>query len=237
MVFKVSEAKEGVNYPVMHPRCRCTTTMNMDYTSRRARNPLTGRNYKVDGDMTYNEWVKSLTPEQKQALETTRLKESRKVQDKEQYLRYKKVLGRKNVPKTFDLFQQTKYNEDKTEYDVLKHLYGEVDWQKKAQENHSKGSVHTVPFVSKPNSVFDNYGRDGTILQRRYYGRTGKPRLDIDLTDHGNPQIHTIVPHYHDWTPVDKTNDRWKRYEFHDKPPEKWHLIANKDIIKGDDNS
>ena len=137
MVFKVSEAKEGVNYPVMHPRCRCTTTMNMDYTSRRARNPLTGRNYKVDGDMTYNEWIKSLTPEQKHALETTRLKESRKVQDKEQYLRYKKVLGRENVPKTFDLFQQTKYNEDKTEYDALKLSYADKRLQKRIQSSYN----------------------------------------------------------------------------------------------------
>ncbi|MBQ2669359.1 MAG: hypothetical protein IJG06_01115, partial [Clostridia bacterium] len=126
MVFKVSEAKEGVNYPVMHPRCRCTTTMNMDYSSRRARNPLTGRNYKVDGDMTYDEWIKSLTPEQKHALETTRLKESRKVQDKEQWLRYKKTLGTKVIPKSFDKFQDLKYN-DKEEWTDIKKAYRYVN--------------------------------------------------------------------------------------------------------------
>ena len=134
MVFKVSEAKEGVNYPVMHPRCRCTTTMNMDYTSRRARNPLTGRNYKVDGDMTYNEWVKSLTPEQKHALETTRLKESRKVQDKEQWLRYKKTIGTKVIPKSFDKFQDLKYN-DKEEWTDIKKAYRYVNANPGANKN------------------------------------------------------------------------------------------------------
>jgi SPP1 gp7 family putative phage head morphogenesis protein len=28
--FKVSEAVEGVNYPVMHPNCRCTTIPVVD---------------------------------------------------------------------------------------------------------------------------------------------------------------------------------------------------------------
>ena len=82
MVFKLSEAREGVNYPVMHPRCRCTTTINTDYVNRRARNPLTGKSELVRGDINYSEWIASLTPEQRSALELSRKKDSRKTSDK-----------------------------------------------------------------------------------------------------------------------------------------------------------
>lgn len=69
-VFSVAEAMEGDNYPPMHANCRCTTIMaDADLSSRIARDPLTGENYKVDGDMTFGEWKDSLTPEQRAAME------------------------------------------------------------------------------------------------------------------------------------------------------------------------
>ena len=40
----------------------------MNLTSRIARDPLTGENYKVDGNMTFDEWKNSLSDEQKNAL-------------------------------------------------------------------------------------------------------------------------------------------------------------------------
>ena len=122
MVFKLSEAREGVNYPVMHPRCRCTTTINTDYVNRRARNPLTGKSELVRGDMNYREWIESLTPEQRSALELSRKKDSRKTSDKLQYEQYKKVLGRENMPKSFDKWQELKYN-DSEKYADLKSAY------------------------------------------------------------------------------------------------------------------
>ncbi|MGM9935766.1 MAG: minor capsid protein [Candidatus Ornithomonoglobus sp.] len=71
-IFKVSERQEGVNFPVMHPRCRCTTTIAMRFGSgRRARNPLTGRNKVID-DMSYDEWRQSMTEEEKQAFDEAR---------------------------------------------------------------------------------------------------------------------------------------------------------------------
>ena len=44
--------------------------MLLDYplNTQIARDPETGKNYKADGSVTYNEWVRSLTPEQKQAM-------------------------------------------------------------------------------------------------------------------------------------------------------------------------
>ena len=68
-VFDVNAAVEGENYPPIHPRCRCVTIMaDVNLSTRIARDPLTGENYKVDGGMTFNEWKNSLSDEQKNAL-------------------------------------------------------------------------------------------------------------------------------------------------------------------------
>lgn len=65
----MSEAAEGENYPPIHPNCRCTTIMaDPNLSSRNARDPETGKNYKVDGDMTFAEWKNSLTDEQNAAM-------------------------------------------------------------------------------------------------------------------------------------------------------------------------
>lgn len=86
-----------------------------------------------------------------------------------------------------------------------------------------------MPFTSAPNSVIDNY-LNNKLVQRRYYGRTGKPRLDIDLTDHGNPNEHNVVPHYHEWNEF--VGGKLKRDTEHNRELEMWHKIANTDIIK-----
>ena len=68
-VFDTDKAVEDENFPPIHPRCRCVTIMaDVNLTSRIARDPLTGENYKVDGNMTFDEWKNSLSDEQKNAL-------------------------------------------------------------------------------------------------------------------------------------------------------------------------
>ena len=68
-VFDTDKAVEGENFPPIHPRCRCVTIMaDVNLTSRIARDPLTGENYKVDGGMMFDEWKNSLSDEQKNAL-------------------------------------------------------------------------------------------------------------------------------------------------------------------------
>ena len=105
-----NKEKEGENCPVMHPRCRCTTTLNIDYHSRRVKDPVTGKYSLVDGNTTYSKWVEGLNGEQKAALDLARKKYSRKTSDKLQHEQYKKLLGTKIVPKSFDKFQELKYN-------------------------------------------------------------------------------------------------------------------------------
>ena len=91
--------------------------------------------------------------------------------------------------------------------------------------------MHRVPFKAESNSVFDNY-KDGKLESRRYYGRTGKPRLDIDLTDRGNPKNHPIVPHHHSWLKNESNHDDIERQD--DFKLTRAHVIANKEILRGD---
>lgn len=67
--FDVSQARAGDNYPPIHANCRCTTVLaGYPSAARIARDLLTGKNYKVDGSMTFSEWKNSLSDEQKAAL-------------------------------------------------------------------------------------------------------------------------------------------------------------------------
>ncbi len=119
MVLPLSEAREGYNYPVLHPLCRCTTTIAVDLKNRRARDPLTGKNDIVDGSVTYQEWHNSLSDEQKAALKLSKRKDSNKTSDKLQHAKYVKVLGTKEVPRSFDKWQELKYN-DSEQWGILK---------------------------------------------------------------------------------------------------------------------
>ena len=67
--FNIDEGIEGKNKPPIHPHCMCYTVIgDVKLTSRLARDPETGKNYKVRGDMTYNEWYEGLSQEKKTAI-------------------------------------------------------------------------------------------------------------------------------------------------------------------------
>ena len=146
--------------------------------------------------------------------------------DVKQYQRYKEVLG--DSIGSLAKFGQMKYN-DSEKWKTISEAYTDVIWQKKALKNHNTGESHSVPYQGAPNSVYDNY-KDGIIQRRRYYGNDGRPRLDIDMTDHGNPKEHPVVPHYHNWY-LDKSGIL-KREAKHDNPLKLGHEIANKDILE-----
>ena len=110
-VFDTDKAVEGENFPPIHPRCRCVTIMaDVNLTSRIARDPLTGENYKVDGSMTFDEWKKGLSDEQKNALELHVKQMRNRSADKVQYEKYSQIFG-KEFPKTLDDFIDMKYND------------------------------------------------------------------------------------------------------------------------------
>ena len=143
-----------------------------------------------------------------------------------QYRRYKEVLG--DSIGSLVNFGQMKYN-DNEKWKAISEAFTDVKWQNQALKKKQIGEVHSIPYKGTPNSVFDNY-KDGVLQRRRYYGNDGRPRLDIDMTDHGNSKEHPIVPHYHNWYLDEKGN--LKREAKHDNPLKLGHEIANKDILE-----
>lgn len=124
-IFKLSEKIEGINYPTIHSHCRCTTTLPTGYAKRWARDPISGKGYKIK-DMTYSEWIEGLTDKQKEAFEKNVKMYKNRSSDKKQYAEYINVLGQKNMPKTFDLFQDMKYNYV-SQFEDLKYYYRNIN--------------------------------------------------------------------------------------------------------------
>lgn len=125
--FKVEDEMPGVNCPPMHPWCRSTTIAGLDDKTlarlkRRARDPKTGRNYLIS-NKSYPEWLKEQQEKYgKDNADKFRKKVVNRNTDKKQYERYKSVLKKEDVPKTFAKFQDLKYN-NKEEWENLKLLY------------------------------------------------------------------------------------------------------------------
>lgn len=124
-IFDVDDGVQGTNVPPLHPWCRSTTIPVIDGAvtegmERSARDPITGKTYYVPADMTYGEWKKSI--DERYGAGTwgrERKKSLYRSSDKAQYSRYKAALGKKNVPASFDKFQELKYN-DTEGWDLLK---------------------------------------------------------------------------------------------------------------------
>lgn len=61
-VFNVKDEKEGINYPLIHPYCRCTTVPYdpdlPDTPTRWSRDPITGKG-KIIKNMSYSEWAEA----------------------------------------------------------------------------------------------------------------------------------------------------------------------------------
>ncbi len=127
--------------------------------------------------MTYDEWINSLTDEQKAAFETNVKMYKNRSGDKKQYENYARRLGAENVPKTFDLWQDLKYNRV-GEYEDLKGFYrykgnnskaslNDYHCAKELQELGVKGSIHIPSTEIDVKSLIFN---DEHINQQRKHG-------------------------------------------------------------------
>ncbi len=167
MTFRIDEMREGVNYPVIHPRCRCTTTIAGSWGRERlARNPITGKNEKIDSSVTYAEWIKNMTEEERAAFKGAQRTYKNSAADKAQYERYKSVLG-KDAPKSLDKFKAVKYNNSGA-WETLKGAYryaqqnsgADMNAYKCAKEMTENGVKGVIHIPSKPIDVsalsFDN---------------------------------------------------------------------------------
>jgi SPP1 gp7 family putative phage head morphogenesis protein len=138
--YDVDKAVTGVNSPPFHWFCRTTTIPYLGdvdtwIDERIARDPETNKTYKVWADTTYPEWyekyvrskedipkyeakVQTWIDEHKNNLNVNNQKITNKIGDKVQYNKYKEILG-KEMPKSFDKFQELKYN-DVNKWDFIK---------------------------------------------------------------------------------------------------------------------
>lgn len=121
-VFLMSRREIGLNAPPMHAWCRSTTAPEFDdlkgIGTRAARDPKTGKTIQVPRDMSYKEWYDKYIQTNPQALIKEKAYKNRHT-DQKQYETYKRVLGSKNVPRSFESFLEMKYNNTK-EWGLLK---------------------------------------------------------------------------------------------------------------------
>ena len=179
MVFDVSQRQEGVNAPVMHPRCRCTTTPDVDYTNRRARDPITGKSSVIDGSVTYEQWVKNMTSQQKSALELARKKDSRASSDKVQYVQYRHALGYKTIPRSFDKFQDLKYN------DVERWRFIKLDYKRQNElKEHPELALPNAKKATADEKKFTEYLFGGTNKAGLAKGKAFESRLGYNIDNY-----------------------------------------------------
>jgi len=114
-IFDMKDYKIGITAPPYHIRCRTTTAPyfkdEFEFGERAARN-TNGKTYYIPSNITYKEWLEKYVhsdPETKKAFETDKKMNKNKSSDYNQYKRYKETLTNR-VPKTFDKFQEMKYN-------------------------------------------------------------------------------------------------------------------------------
>ena len=117
--FPLKDAKIGENYPPMHPNCRSTTMADTKPLKRIARG-ADGKNYEVDGNLSYKDWYDGLSKDEQGRMSLENKKDANRKRDKEEYNLYKKLLG-KSMPSLAD-YKDYKYNGDDRYLDIKKRV-------------------------------------------------------------------------------------------------------------------
>lgn len=152
--FKLKDKQVGVNFPPFHPYCRTVTIANVskdELTSltRKARDPETGNNYVVRGDLSYGEWKQGLQPLSDKAQLQYKLINNLNV-DKKQYEKYIDILGENEVG-SFEKFRSLKYNEP-SEWEVKKREFSTI--------NSINAKDWSDTFKTKVKSVYYSFRKD-----------------------------------------------------------------------------
>lgn len=110
--FPLAEHETGINYPPLHPRCRCTTVPVTEFqigSKRAARNPATGKTEYVEKSMTYEEWRKKYVEDDATGtLADKKYKNARA--DQQQFEKYSAIF-KTEMPRSLEAFQDMKYND------------------------------------------------------------------------------------------------------------------------------
>ena len=204
-VFLVKDAEKGVNYPTMHPHCRCTTVPALEKDGKRyARDIETGKGYEVESGQTFKDWRKQQLDKYgqtaiKDKLQAERLEKDRVRRTKEQFIAYRQVLGSQNMPKTFAGFYDLKYND----VEGYKELKDRIRWTKskfpteKSLNGHFKdhgkefGDITIEEYQKMASDLLSKPTSDKIL---GYQTELRRVRYDIDNNIYvlGNPKVHKI---------------------------------------------
>lgn len=178
--FPLKDAKVGENYPPMHPNCRSTTMADTKPLKRIARG-ADGKNYEVDGNLSYKEWYDGLSKDEQGRMSLENKKDVNRKRDKEEYNELKKYVQKRKM--SFNDFLNIKYNDDKTKYNEMKVIIptienfkerlknGEVNLkvQKNKQLEHIQGSK---PFLNRFKQAWATRGRENSITPQSFFYKT-----------------------------------------------------------------
>ena len=204
-VFLVKDAEKGVNYPTMHPHCRCTTVPALEKGGKRyARDIETGKGYEVESGQTFKDWRKQQLDKYgqtaiKDKLQAERLEKDRVRRSKEQFIAYRQLLGSQNMPKTFAGFYDLKYNDA----EGYKELKDRIRWAKskfpteKSLNGHFKdhgkefGDITIEEYQKMASDLLSKPTSDKIL---GYQTELRRVRYDIDNNIYvlGNPKVHKI---------------------------------------------
>lgn len=154
--FPMNDFKPGLTAPPFHPNCRCAHAPffddEWDYEGTRAARGKDGKTYPVPAGMSYEEWKgKQDSRPGEGYIDRARKVAYNTSQDKEQYQRYRAVLGN-GAPKSFREFQTLKYNSPE-EWSKYKGLFARKNHLQQQLEYVWNGEKCIVPQDAKFDSV------------------------------------------------------------------------------------
>lgn len=215
-IFNVKDAKPGKNMPPMHPHCRSTTVAYFDDDAvadlgRRARDPVTGKNVIVPGDMTYSQWRESMEGKHgENRIEVIGKKINNKATDKQQHQRYKLIYGDK-IPSKLDDFQEMKYNKIE-EWEELKankqSTLNSLDYRDSFFGKFGNKEVREwyvahdrdIPNLLDPTKSLEQRAKQAHALRNKYRTQTRNMMKDQELRreldiDRPNPSFEDLIEH------------------------------------------
>jgi len=142
--FKVSEQEPGKNCPPMHPWCRSCIICDISDEAlakmqRIARDPVTGKAYKVPANMTYDEWHDKYVKGSSEAETAEKMIKNRSA-DRRQFEKYKGILPDK-APKALDDFQKMKYN-DSEQWERMRLQFKDEKLRVKIRSDATNKTIH-----------------------------------------------------------------------------------------------
>jgi len=167
-IIEVDKAAPGENIPPLHCFCRsCTIDIieGLEHMTRLARNPETGKNYKVPADMKYDDWHKQFVESNPNAVLAE--KKTRNINaDQKQHDNYKNILGKEYLLKSLEDFQNIKYGDD-NEYGILKAQAKGMSYYNKALENEPEISKAVMKLAD--NTGMKVFGFDKRIKTKESF--------------------------------------------------------------------